>query len=117
METHRRKADGRRVFTPQFKQEQLARLERQELTVAELTRELAVAPQLIKQWQRLSAEGSTAAVTANEEVVPASELRVAQQRIRELERALGKKVMEIEILQAAREEVKKRPRFYGVSRR
>ena len=26
METHRRKADGRRVFTPQFKQEQVARL-------------------------------------------------------------------------------------------
>jgi transposase len=117
METHRRKADGRRVFTPQFKQEQVARLGRQELTVSELARELAVAPQLIKQWQRLSADGSAAAVTANEEVVPASELRVAQQRIRELERALGKKVMEIEILQAAREEVKKRPRYYGVSKR
>jgi hypothetical protein len=44
-------------------------------------------------------------------------LRAAQQRVRELERALGKKVMEIEILQAARDEVKKRPRFYGVSTR
>lgn len=117
METHRRKADGRRIFTPQVRQEQVARLARQELTVSELARELAVAPQLIKRWQRLSAEGSTAAVTANEDVVPASELRVAQQRIRELERALGKKVMKIEILQAAREEVKKRPRYYGASRR
>jgi transposase len=110
METHRRKADGRRVFTPQFKQEQVARVERQELTVSELARELAVSPQLIRQWQRLSSAGSTAAVTANEAVVPASELRAAQQRVRELERALGKKVMEIEILQAAREEVKKKTR-------
>jgi transposase len=117
METHRRKADGRRVFTPQFKQEQVARIERQELTVAELARELAVAPQLVRQWQRLSQAGSTAAVTANEAVVPLSELRLAQQRIRELERILGKKVVEIEILQAAREEVKKRPRFYTGSRR
>ena len=117
METHRRKADGRRVFTPQFKQEQVARFGRQELTVAELARELAVAPQLVRQWQRLSTDGSTAAVTANEEVVPVSELRAAQQRVRELERALGKKVMEIEILQAARDEVKKRPRFYTGSRR
>ena len=117
METNRREADGRRVFTPQFKPEQVARLDRQELTVSELAGELVVAPQLIKQWQRLSAEGSTAAVTANEEVVPASELRAAQQRIRELERALGKQVMEIEILQAAREEVNKRPRFYSGSRR
>jgi len=46
-----------------------------------------------------------------------SELRVTQQRIKELERALGKKAMEIEILQAARDEVKKRPRYYGVSKR
>lgn len=38
METHHRKADGRRVFTPQFKQEQVARLGRQELTVEELAR-------------------------------------------------------------------------------
>lgn len=117
METHRRKADGRRIFTAQFKQEQVGRLTRQELTVAELARELAVSPQLIRQWQRLSTEGSAAAVTANEAVVPLSELRVAQARIKELERALGKKVMEIEILQAARDEVKKRPRYYGVSKR
>lgn len=117
METHRRKADGRRIFTPQFKQEQVARIERQEVTVAELSRELAVSPQLIRQWQRLCTAGSTTAVTANETVVPLSELRVAQQRIRELERTLGRKVMEIEILQAARDEVKKSPRFYTGSRR
>lgn len=117
METHRRKADGRRIFTPQFKQEQIARLAQQERTLAELARELVVAPQLIRQWQRLSADGSTAAVTANEAVVPASELRLAQQRIRELERTLGRKVMEIEILQAARDEVKKRPSYYTGSRR
>jgi hypothetical protein len=39
--------------------------------------------------------------------VPASQLREAQGRIRELERALGRKTMEVEILQMAREEVKK----------
>ena len=117
METHRRKADGRRVFTPQFKQEQVARVERQEITLAELARELAVGPQLVRQWQRLCNAGSTAAVTANEAVVPLSELRLAEQRIRELERTLGKKVMEIEILQAARDEVKKRPRYYTGSTR
>lgn len=116
METHRRAADGRRMFTAQFKQDQLARLDRQELTIPELARELSVTAQLIRQWQRLSTRGSAAAVSANEEVVPVSELRVAQQRIKELERALGKKTMEIEILQAAREEVKKRPRYYGVSK-
>lgn len=117
MELHQRKADGRRIFSPQFKQAQVARIAREELTVAELSRELAVAPQLLRQWQRLSRAGSTTAMAANETVVPVSALRVAQQRIRELERTLGKKVLEIEILQAARDEVKKRPRYYTGSRR
>ncbi|HXQ28282.1 MAG TPA: transposase [Gemmatimonadales bacterium] len=117
METHRRGADGRRLFTTAFKQEQLARLATGELTLAELARELAISPSVVRRWQHLSTRGSTAAVGANEDVVPASELRAAQQRIKELERALGKKAMEIEILHAARDEVKKRPRFYGVSKR
>ena len=117
METHRRGSDGRRLFTAEFKQEQIARVSRQELTLAELARELAIAPSVVRRWQQLSTNGSVAAVRADEEVVPASELRAAQQRIKELEQALGKKAMEIEILQAARDEVKKRPRFYGVSKR
>ena len=108
METHRRGSDGRRFFTTQFKQEQIARVDRQELTLSELARELAVSPSVVRRWQHLSTKGSSAAVASNQEVVPVSELRAAQQRIRELERALGKKTMEVEILQAAREEVKKR---------
>jgi hypothetical protein len=42
-------------------------------------------------------------------------LRAAEQRIRELERALGRKTMEVEILQAAQDEVKKKPHWYGAS--
>lgn len=117
METHRRGSDGRRIFTAEFKQAQIARVAREELTLAELSRELSVSPSVVRRWQRRSAHGGSAAVAANEDVVPASELRAAQQRIKELERALGKKAMEIEILQAARDEVKKRRRYYGVSKR
>ena len=117
MATHRRGSDGRRIFSAQFKQEQIARVVRQELTLAELARELAVSPSVVRRWHHLSTNGSSAAVGANEEVVPVSELRTAKHRIKELERALGKKTMEVEILQAARDEVKKRPRYYGVSKR
>ena len=46
---------------------------------------------------------------ANEDVVPAGQLREAYSRIRDLERLLGRKQMEIEILQAAQEVVKKSP--------
>jgi transposase len=106
METHRRGADGRRLFTTAFTQERLARVAKGELTLAELARELAISLSVVRRWQHLNTNGSTAAVGGNEDVVPASELRAAQQRINQLERALGKKAMEIEILQAARDEVK-----------
>ena len=95
METHRRGSDGRRFFTAEFKQEQIARVVRQEVTLAELARELAVNPSVVRRWHRLITSDSSAAVKANQEVVPVSELRAAQQRIRELERALGKKTMEV----------------------
>jgi transposase len=93
METHRRGSDGRRLFTAPFKQKQLARVTRGELTLAELARELSVSPPVVRRWHRLSTARSSAAVGADEDVVPASELRAAQQRIKELERALGKKAM------------------------
>jgi transposase-like protein len=117
METHRRGSDGRRIFSADFKREQIARVLRKELTAAELSRELGIEQSVIRRWKHLVERGSHAAVAANEDVVPASELRAAQQRIKELERALGKKAMEVEILQAARDEVNKRPNYYGVSKR
>jgi transposase len=43
------------------------------------------------------------AVRANDEVVSAAELRDMKRRIRELERLLGKKTMEAEILKEALE--------------
>lgn len=117
MEEFRRGADGRRYFNPAFRKEQALRVVRKELTASELSRELKVSPSLVRRWMHLVDAGSDAAVRANEDVVPVSELREAQQRIRELERALGRKTMEVEILQAARDEVKKRPRYYGVSKK
>lgn len=43
-------------------------------------------------------DGSLSAVSAGEEVVPASELAEALRQIRELQRLLGKKTEEVEIL-------------------
>src|SRR5262249_5725676 len=78
-----------------------------EKTLAELSRELDISPSVIRNWKRHYEAGATAAVAANEDVVPVSQLREAYARIRELERALGRKTMEVEILQAAQEVVKK----------
>ena len=112
MESFKRGADGRRYFSSEFRKSIVFRVGRKEQSVAEISREIGVTPSLIHRWVKLSESGSDAAVSANEEVVPASELKLAQQKIRELERALGRKTMEVEILQAARDEVKKKPRFY-----
>lgn len=117
MEPIARKSDGRRMFTPEFKREQIERVLRGELTLAELSRELQISRNLLARWKSLITAGAQTAVEANEEVVPASELRIAQQQIRELQRLVGKQTVELEILRAARDEVKKRPRFYGVSKK
>src|SRR4029434_5291045 len=78
-----------------------------EKTVAELSRELDIAPSVIRNWKRFADAGATTAVQASEDVVPASQLREAYAKIRELERALGRKTMEVEILRAAQEVEKK----------
>jgi transposase len=109
MGNHPRKADGRRVFSAEFKRTTVQRILTGEKTVAELSRELDIAPSVIRTWARRSEAGATTAVAANDDVVPAGQLRDAYGRIRELGRLLGKKQMEIEILEAAREVVKKSP--------
>jgi len=109
MGEHRRKADGRRVFSTEFKRTTVQRILTGEKTLAELSRELDIAPSVIRNWKRFAEAGATTAVQASEDVVPASHLREAYAKIRELERLLGKKQMEIEILQAAQDVVKKSP--------
>src|SRR5262247_3856085 len=107
MGEHRRKADGRRVFSTEFKRTAVQRILTGEKTVAALSRELDIAPSVIRNWKRFAEAGATTGVQASEDVVPASHLREAYAKIRELERLLGKKQMEIEILQAAQDVVKK----------
>jgi transposase len=115
MENVAKGSDGRRLFTPEFKRGQIDRLLKGEITASELSRELGVARSLIQRWKYLATRGAEAAVGSNGEVIPLAELRAAQARIKELERLVGKQTLELEILRAARDEVKKRPRFYGVS--
>jgi transposase-like protein len=70
METQRRGADGRRIFSPEFKREHIGRGLRKELTVAALSRELNVEQSVVRRWKHLVDRVCPAAVAANEEVVP-----------------------------------------------
>jgi len=67
-----------------------------------------VNPYQLFHWRKLYQDGSLSAVSAGEEVVPASELSDALKQIRELQRLLGKKTMENEILRETVEVAKSR---------
>ena len=64
-------------------------------------------------------EGGHEAVRADDEVVPASDVRRLEERVRELERLLGRKTLEVEILNEALElaRAKKRSRRQALCRR
>jgi transposase len=83
-----RKADGRRIFTAEFKRGVVQQILKGEKTLAEVSRELDIQPTVIRQWKRRVEAGVATAVAADEDVVPASLLRAAQARIKELERSL-----------------------------
>ena len=52
-------------------------------------------------WRKLERQGALAAVSTGETVVPASELAAARAEIAKLQRVLGKKTLENEILKEA----------------
>jgi transposase len=71
------------------------------MTVSAVARLHGVSPSRLFQWRRLMAEGGQEAVRADEEVVPISRVRERENRVRELERLLGRKTMQTEILREA----------------
>ena len=71
------------------------------MSVSLVARRHGIAPNQLFTWRRLYAEGALSAVGAGEAVVPASEYRALQQQVRALQRLLGKKTLENEILREA----------------
>ncbi|QNC51523.1 MULTISPECIES: IS3-like element IS2 family transposase [Shigella] len=71
------------------------------MTVSLVARQHGVAASQLFLWRKQYQEGSLTAVTAGEQVVPASELAAAMKQIKELQRLLGKKTMENELLKEA----------------
>ena len=72
-------------------------------TVSLVARRHGVAPNQLFTWRRLAAQGALTAAGAEEAVVPASGYKALQGQVRELQRLLGKKTLEAEILKEALE--------------
>ncbi len=71
------------------------------MSVSLVARQEGVSASLLFQWRKLEREGALTAVSAGESVVPASELAAARAEIAKLQRILGKKTLENEILKEA----------------
>jgi transposase len=70
-------------------------------TVSAVARRHGVNANQVFAWRKQYQEGSLAAVKGAEAVVPASQLAAAMKEIRDLQRLLGKKTQEAEILKEA----------------
>ncbi len=70
-------------------------------SISVVARRNGVAPNLLYRWRRLMLEGGSVAVTEDDDVTSNRVVRQLEDRIRELERQLGRKTLEAEILREA----------------
>src|SRR5215203_4367988 len=70
-------------------------------SVSFVARRYAISPSLLFTWKRRMLEGGHEAVQADEDAVGTSRVRELERRVRDLERLLGRKTMEAEILREA----------------
>lgn len=73
------------------------------MSVSMVARQAGIAPSMLFNWRRRMLEGGFEAVQADEPVVGQTHVRDLEKRVRELERLLGRKTLEVEILKEALE--------------
>lgn len=70
-------------------------------SISVVARRNGVAPNLLYRWRRLMLDGGSVAVAEDDDVTSSKVVRRLEERIRELERQLGRKTLEVEILREA----------------
>jgi len=70
-------------------------------SISAVARRNGVAPNLLYRWRKLLLEGGSIVVTGDDSVTSNKTVREMEARIRELERQLGRKTLEVEILKEA----------------
>ena len=85
-------------------------------SISVIARRNGVAPNLLYRWRRLMLEGGAVAVSDDDDVTSNRVVRQMDERIRELERQLGRKTMEVEILKEALDKARpKKPMWLASS--
>ncbi len=87
-------------------------------SISAVARRNGVAPNLLYRWRKLMLEGGSIAVAEDDSVTGNRTVREMESRIRELERQLGRKTLENEILKEALEKSRsKKPTLLAQSLR
>jgi len=71
------------------------------MSVSLVARQAGISPSMLFNWRRRMLEGGFEAVQADKPVVGQTHARDLEKRVRELERLLGRKTLEVEILKEA----------------
>lgn len=94
---------SRRLYTAEQKAALLDEADRPGESIALVARRHGVSASVMFRWRQVREQGAAIGLKADEQVVPASEMKAARLKIRELQRLLGKKTEENEILHEALE--------------
>jgi transposase len=92
---------SRRRWAPSEKRAIVQETYEQGATVSLVARRHGIAPNQLFYWRRRMEDGALTAVGSEERVVPESQVRELEAKIRRLERILGQKTVDIEILKEA----------------
>ena len=71
------------------------------MSLSQVARKYGIYPSQLFAWRRQMEEGAIEGIRAEEGVVPKSQVKELERQIRELERMLGRKTLENEILREA----------------
>ena len=93
----------RRRYSAQEKAFMVAECEQPGMSVSLVARRHGISASLLFRWKKLMKDGGMSAIESGDEVVSASEVKALNKKVRELERMLGRKTMEAEILREALE--------------
>ncbi len=94
--------DGRRRrYTTEQKRALLAQAREPGESISAVARRHDISPSMMFLWRRAMDEATDKSLQSNERLVPESEVKKLKARIQELERALGRKTMDVEILTEA----------------
>ena len=103
----------RRQYTTEQKLALLDEADQPGQSIALVARKHGISPSVMFRWRQLREQGAVTGLKADELLVPASEMKAARTKIRELQRLLGKKTEENEILQEALEGAREENSYRG----